>query len=320
MRKLSVRRLLPGLFFTGVAALVWGAPAAAQTRVVCESRDNQPNFCAVDTRGGVQLSRQLSSARCREGESWGYDRRGIWVDRGCRAEFTIRSGWSSGRAEIITCSSEEHRRQFCPADTRGGVRLLRRFSDADCRQGTSWGYDHSGIWVDRGCRAEFEVASGGWRGGWGDRRPDRGGETLSILCESRDRRRQVCPADIRGTVRLVRRLSDADCRQGSTWGYDHRSIWVDRGCRAEFEIQSTGGRGDRRDFPGRRGGQLTGAFRACANEVAARFRGVSANQVEMEEATQGGVGTQLIEWYAPNGASGYCRVNRNGQVVQFKQD
>jgi hypothetical protein len=49
------------------------------------------------------------------------------------------------------------RRHYCDADTRDGVRLLRQRSDAACRQGSSWGYDRRGIWVDRGCRADFEV-------------------------------------------------------------------------------------------------------------------------------------------------------------------
>jgi Protein of unknown function (DUF3011) len=37
-------------------------------------------------------------------------------------------------------------------------------------------------------------------------------------------------------VRLVRQRSDTDCILGRTWGYDPRGIWVDRGCRADFEV------------------------------------------------------------------------------------
>jgi hypothetical protein len=33
---------------------------------------------------------QRSGSRCEQGYSWGYDRRGIWVDHGCRADFAIR--------------------------------------------------------------------------------------------------------------------------------------------------------------------------------------------------------------------------------------
>lgn len=55
----------------------------------CESRDHGYTQCPVRIRGGVELQRQLSDSYCEEGETWGYDRRGIWVDGGCRAEFVV---------------------------------------------------------------------------------------------------------------------------------------------------------------------------------------------------------------------------------------
>jgi len=64
---------------------------------------------------------------------------------------------SSASRQMITCSSDDGRRNYCNADTRDGVRMVRQRSDAACRQGSTWGYDHRGIWVDRGCRADFET-------------------------------------------------------------------------------------------------------------------------------------------------------------------
>ena len=58
-------------------------------RVRCESTDDRIRRCNVDTRGGVQLSRQLSDTRCVQGRNWGYDGSGIWVSGGCRAEFAV---------------------------------------------------------------------------------------------------------------------------------------------------------------------------------------------------------------------------------------
>jgi hypothetical protein len=58
--------------------------------VRCESEGKKERYCRVDTRRGVELYRQHSKSRCRYGSSWGYDRRGIWVDNGCRADFLIR--------------------------------------------------------------------------------------------------------------------------------------------------------------------------------------------------------------------------------------
>ena len=58
---------------------------------------------------------------------------------------------------IVTCASNDGRREFCNADTRDGVVLMREHSDRRCREGSTWGFDRRGIWVDRGCRADFEV-------------------------------------------------------------------------------------------------------------------------------------------------------------------
>jgi hypothetical protein len=57
----------------------------------------------------------------------------------------------------VSCSSDDMHRHYCPADTRGGVQLLKQRSESACRQRRSWGFDRSGIWVDHGCRADFQV-------------------------------------------------------------------------------------------------------------------------------------------------------------------
>ena len=58
-------------------------------RVVCSS-DGGRVFCDADTRGGVHLTRQFQDAgACIQGESWGYNERAIWVDRGCSGEFAL---------------------------------------------------------------------------------------------------------------------------------------------------------------------------------------------------------------------------------------
>lgn len=69
-----------------------------------------------------------------------------------------------------------------------------------------------------------------------DRHFDRGGDERrrSITCSSNNGGRVLCEADTRDGVMLVRQISGSPCRQGETWGYDRRGIWVDRGCRAEF--------------------------------------------------------------------------------------
>lgn len=67
------------------------APLAAHAeRVVrCESHGMKYRYCPTDTDNRVELDRKLSLFECREHRSWGYDRHGIWVDRGCSAEFRV---------------------------------------------------------------------------------------------------------------------------------------------------------------------------------------------------------------------------------------
>jgi hypothetical protein len=216
-------------------------PPPQRDVISCSSDDMRRHFCAADVSQGVQIVKQRSDAACVFNRTWGYaNGRGIWVDRGCRADFQIGgsgfNGWDNGYN--VYCASDNGRRNLCPTDTRGGVQIVRKRSDASCDYGRSWGYNGRGIWVDRGCRADFQIGGGGGNGGnggGGGWQP--GGNGVQVVtCSSDDMGRRNCAINTRGGVRLVRQRSDADCVQGQTWGYDRRGIWVDRGCRADFEV------------------------------------------------------------------------------------
>jgi hypothetical protein len=60
----------------------------------------------------------------------------------------------------VTCASNDGRRDNCNANTSRGVRLIRQRSDSDCIFRQTWGTARNFIWVDRGCRADFEVGNG----------------------------------------------------------------------------------------------------------------------------------------------------------------
>jgi Protein of unknown function (DUF3011) len=230
------------------AALVVFCPrSSAQASLTCSSDDGHRHYCPADTRGGVRLLKQRSGSPCDQGSSWGFDRGGVWVDRGCRADFVIDSyqyrGPAPGSVGTITCSSDDGKRHFCNLDSAGRVRLTQQRSGSPCTEGSSWGTDGKVIWVDHGCRADFAIEGG--RGDWdrdGDRSRDWdrnsyvGGQPQVITCSSDDMHRHYCPADTRGGVQLSKQYSDASCRQGRSWGYDRSGIWVDRGCRADFQI------------------------------------------------------------------------------------
>src|SRR5580704_17398259 len=103
------------------------------------------------------------------------------------------------QSQIISCSSDNMRRNYCAADVRGGVQLVKQRSDAPCIFNRTWGFINGrGIWVDRGCRADFAITRPNW-GGW-----DNG---YNIYCASDNGRRNVCPTDTRGGVQLIRQRS-----------------------------------------------------------------------------------------------------------------
>ena len=203
--------------------------------ITCSSDDGKRHYCNIDTRGGIQLTRQISGTACVPGRSWGYDMQGVWVDRGCRAEFTANA-YSQGNAsgQSVTCSSDDGGRHHCNMNTGGGVQLTRQISGTPCVQGQTWGYDNQGVWVDRGCRAEFTANGYGQGSGYGQGQ----GQGQTISCSSDDGKRHYCGGPLRGRVQLARQISGTPCVEGQTWGHSRQGIWVDRGCRAEFTVNS----------------------------------------------------------------------------------
>ena len=159
--------------------------------ISCNSDDMGRHSCSFDTRGGVRLLAQHSDATCTEGYSWGSDERGVWVDHGCRADFTTgrnavfqdqsqgnRDANHDGRvddrdrrnnrnAQTIECNSDDRRRHSCRVDMHDAeVRVATQHSDAACTKGYSWGTNKRGIWVDHGCRADFEVITRNHQNSW----------------------------------------------------------------------------------------------------------------------------------------------------------
>lgn len=199
--------------------------------VTCASDDGKRHLCSVNTQYGVRMTNQRSGSPCIQGQTWGYNNQGIWVDRGCRADFLLGGGGNGGGGQSITCSSDNGKRNFCNVNTRGGVMMVKQRSGSPCIQGQTWGFNNQSIWVDRGCRADFVVGSGGGGGGnWN------GGGAQTITCSSDNGKRNFCNADTRGGVRMVNQRSGSPCIQNQTWGYNNQSIWVDRGCRADFSV------------------------------------------------------------------------------------
>lgn len=63
------------------------------------------------------------------------------------------------QASTVTCESTNNEYRSCPADTSDGVRLSQQLSTKGCWENDTWGFDRNKIWVDRGCRAQFQVGA-----------------------------------------------------------------------------------------------------------------------------------------------------------------
>lgn len=60
--------------------------------------------------------------------------------------------------QLVTCESHNNQYSYCRANIRHAhVRLVRQHSSSSCRFHEDWGYNRSGIWVENGCRATFEI-------------------------------------------------------------------------------------------------------------------------------------------------------------------
>jgi hypothetical protein len=253
------------------AFLLLGAISAFAEETTCESIDNRREECTLNTRSRVYINSQLSNAPCIENQTWGYTGNSIWVSDGCRAVFTYDdgnpdrgsafpgSGNEPGNGSFdITCESIDNSREECTIATRRRVRIISQLSNAPCIEGQTWGYLGNVVWVSNGCRAVF--GSDFEDPGWGSAFPESGNQPGSgpaeITCESVENRREECTITTSGRVRIVRRLSNAPCIEGQTWGYSANSVWVSDGCRAVFasDASSSSARGSRPPDP---------AIRAC---------------------------------------------------------
>ncbi len=57
----------------------------------------------------------------------------------------------------VTCISEEGGRVECPIRPSAVVELMDTLDDSECVMDTNWGHDEGVVWVDKGCRAVFEI-------------------------------------------------------------------------------------------------------------------------------------------------------------------
>lgn len=197
-----------------------------------------------------------------------------------------RNGNSS--ANTITCSSDNGQRVYCGADTRAGVRMVRQLSGSPCDQRT-WGYDSRGIWVDRGCRAEFDVSGRGSNGNDNGGRTSNGNESWGRTWNGNDNSNTRGVETIRAGASIVVRTNEyidvrnSDGRVFSGVVYqdvldDNRNVAIPRGSNVELIVRFASNRElvldlESVDVNGRRYSVSAGA-----DVAGARRDGVGANQ------------------------------------------
>jgi Protein of unknown function (DUF3011) len=208
--------------------------AEAQSAVRCESEKGKYKECRISGSGHVMLMKQISDTACVEGKNWGTRNGVVWVNGGCRGDFAMSDALGDrllGMGTMVVCESKNNTRSNCNADVSRGVTIARVLSDNACIRGRSWGTNDGGIWVDRGCRAEFLL---------GDNTSYVQSGASVLRCESQNNTRSTCKADTSFGVRMARRVSKNACVHGRDWGFNDEEIWVNNGCRAEFLLDVAG--------------------------------------------------------------------------------
>ncbi len=162
------------------------------------------------------------------------------------------------QAQTFRCSSNNGQYQTCPIPRNGPVQMVRQLSQAACVQGRTWGTRGNQVWVDKGCRAEFQVGGPGYGGpgynhppnagypggpnhgpGW-DRPPAYYSGSFSggrsnctsgqgsgrVYCQSGGTFKYANPVRVNG-----------QCVQNRTWGVSQYGLWVANGCSGQWEIK-----------------------------------------------------------------------------------
>ena len=139
-------------------------------QIRCESWQYQPARCPIGGRGRAQLV-QVIAGNCIEGQTWGSDRSGVWVNGGCRATFAsfgggypgpgggypgAGGGHVGGQPIDITCQSWQYQSSSCPIGVARRADIVQLLG-GDCTRGRTWGINRGAIWVNGGCRARFRA-------------------------------------------------------------------------------------------------------------------------------------------------------------------
>jgi hypothetical protein len=263
-----MRRLAVLLAVSTMAFAILPAPASAQGN----QRSAQSDCTREVARRGYTVLSTGNFEQSRDGwqlDIKARDHRGRTVDGTCFVETRTGDvslygfGWGGSNAPEsfeFTCASKDERYRECQLPIDGRARLVKRKSDAPCTEGRSWGQKGDRVWVDRGCRAKFEVVRGGGGGG--------GGSGRTVECRSDGGRYRECEIPRGYGARLVDDYTSGRCRTPGSWGSRDGVLWVNHGCKGRFELTRSGGGGG---GGGVNPGQQQRAEVQCRNEAQRQY-------------------------------------------------
>lgn len=158
--------------------------------------------------------------------------------------------------------------------------------------------------------------------GWGDQPT---GNNVEFKCASVESRYRECQLPVDGRVELVKKLSDAPCKQGKGWGKRGDRVWVNHGCRARFRVVRSdfggsggsggSGFGGSGGTAGDHGSGARAAQEACRRE--AQKRGYQVLDLTAASTVPGGYRTRLH--VRKDGGTRYvqCTYNTGSHQVRF---
>jgi hypothetical protein len=242
--------LILGSFLSG--SFIIAEPVDRIKTLDCKSKKHERKECSVKgTIKSVQLLEQKSDSPCTEGGSFGFSGDRVWVDKGCSGEFEVSyassessiwdllKGKTARQKKRLSCKSKGFKPDTCRVEGAiYSLKLRKQKSDSPCRLGESYGYRGESVWVSNGCEAEFEVE---YEPGNSDSKPISWGsrdKKKKVTCESKRNKHRTC--SVGGPIeslQLRKQKSGSPCVEGDTYGFTGDTIWVDRGCRAEFEVK-----------------------------------------------------------------------------------
>ena len=140
------------------------------------------------------------------------------------------------RSAQSDCVREANRRGFTVLDT-SNFQQFREGWSIDLRVRNQRGQVTNGSCFVQTSSGDVNLYGFGW--GYDDDGDDR----MQFNCASVDMKYRECQLPVNGRAVLVKRLSDARCVEGQSWGQRGDRVWVSNGCRAKFEVTRTGGGG-----------------------------------------------------------------------------